>query len=492
MRVSSGGGVAPQGALKPDGDLANPKTPNATVVSAGVLIGQNKAGTHDVYRIQIVTAKGETGFVDLEDRAGADTIAVASWNPKKPRTSSGTKGLNPNAANDGWSVKSNDMKWYRTQTADAQVTEQDDDGVKKLGTKGYNSIKGYSLGSGWVLERDYNGAHVEYSTSSSKNTLDGHTTIRVRADDPLAHQKIADAMELVGVTKAKQAPPTPAALRQLAADKVFEQFNPTYTRGMTANGGISQALDAIDKAVGPQLGRKATEDDISVRFDSDGRVEVLVSEDVSRAIVKKNGVKVYTHDFRGQNVAGMVEQMMTGETPGLLSTTERWQHGLWYIGMSSAGDHPHDAADNMFLRMAKSISPSSNRALVDAVAMHRHVDYYYRTGDSFGDRDSNQLSWLNNPATGGSNELMVQRRLETEALGRVYLSDGERTALIKKLHAKGVTHAPNGQLIEDFIVTTSGPGATAPLPPPVFANEVLLSALVDDAAIPAPAMAGAQ
>lgn len=484
VRVASGGGSVPKGALRPE-DPDKPQTPNATVVAPPVLIGKNAAygsvaaGTLDVYRTQVLTAGGDIGFIDLEDRNGLDSVMTATWDPTIPRMTSGSKGINPNAQADGWSVKSNRMTWNRANsTMDAQHLNAD--GSKKAPTETFHQAKGYTLdsGEGFVLQRDYDGTHIEYSTSPIKNTLDGHTVIRVRADDPDAQRKIADAMELVGVTREKQQPPTREAIMQMAADKVYEQFNPTYSRGMTANGGIQQALDAIDKAVGPYMPdkRKATIDDISVRVSPDGRVQVLVSEDVSRAIVKKNGIKTYTHDFMATDYETMLEQMVDGDQIGLMSSSERWQHGLMYVGMSSAGDHPKDAADHMFLRMSDKSTSSGNQVHIDPVVLHRHVDYYYQLGDNYGNRGSDQLNWLNTPKIGGTNELMVQRRIEASLIGRVYLESYKREQIIKSLHAKGITQAPNGMPLEDFFAPS---GTAVPFAAPKFGDEILLSALPD-------------
>jgi hypothetical protein len=231
-------------------------------------------------------------------------------------------------------------------------------------------------------------------------------------------------------------------------------------------------------------------DDISLRISEDGRVQVLVSEDVSRAIVARNGVKSYTHRFSGsfeQTVMGAV----SGENPGLMATSERWSHGLFYYGMSSDADHGHDSADHLFLRMSKKNSTNQTHTLIlDPVAIHRHVGYYWQPHDSYGSRQSNQLNWLD-PGSGvdnSSNELMIQRRLEPDVWGHVIMSAEERSKMISKLHKQGVTHAPNGQLLENFFVTEGG-AVKLPKGSPPFGDEVPLGSL-PDAGMPATAPAG--
>jgi hypothetical protein len=474
VRVSSGGGATPQGALKP---VDGASVPNAQVVSTPVLIGKNKAGNYDVYRMQVLTAGGDTGYVDVEDRNGTDSITIQMWDPAKVRATNGAKGLNPNMSDAGWSVKSNALSWPSNGTW--QASEIMPDGVKKMPTTfvtaaPYSGGHGadQSFGTGWVLERDYNDAHIEYATSMQKNSLDGRVTIRVRADDPDAAQKISDAMELVGVSKADQTPPDNKALIKLATDEVWEQFTPIYDRGKKPNN-PEEALAAIDKAVGAQLGRPATLNDISLRFAADGRMQTLVSEDVAKAIVKKNGVHDYIHRFTGKGKRDMVESILSGETPGIMSTTERFQNGIFITGMSSGDDHKHDSADHLFLTLDKSGSMSHGTwsLVIDPVALHRHTGYYFRPGDSYGSRESDNLNWLNKPSDGG--EMMVSRRLGPDAVSYIRVSSDERQMLLDRLHKKGITTLPDGRPIEDFIVTAT----PAEIPPVNFGDEITLSSL---------------
>ena len=220
--------------------------------------------------------------------------------------------------------------------------------------------------------------------------------------------------------------------------------------------------------------RKATIDDISLRIAKDGRVQVLVSEDVAKAVVAKNDVNAYVHGFMASNKLDMLEAIFTGESPSVMSTTERFQHGIFITGMSSGDDHGKDSADNLFFTLYKSKSSKGDgSAVVDPVAMHRHTDYYFREGDRFGARESDQLNWLNKPVDGG--EMMIQRRFEMDLFSYVVLSEPGRTDLIKKLHGRGITTAPNGKPLEDFLVTS---------PPSFysvdFGDEVPLGSLPDD------------
>jgi hypothetical protein len=457
VRIASGGGVTVKGALRPDGGLKEgPKTPNAVVVAAPVLIGKNKAGTFDVYRTQVMTANGDFGFIDVEDRGAgeSESLYVSVWDPTKPRVTTAGKDLNPNAKAEGWSIKHSGLAWDRAGS-NHNVVEHHGDGVKKLG--GNSSV---NTGSGWTLQRDYEGAHLELRTAVQTgefaNSLDGFVTIRVPADDPEAHRKISEAMEMVGVDKEAQKPPDREALQAMAVSKVYTQFAAKYTPGMKAKS-PQDALDAIDAAVGKELGRKATLDDITMRMADDGRVQVLVSEDISRAIVKRNGIKAYQHGFSGGGFTGAVVDALKGENPGALSTVERWQSGLFFYGMSSVADHANDAAGHMFLRMTNSTSISSNHLVMDAVMLHRQLDYYWRPGDTYGKRQSDNLGWLHSAKSGGGNEMMLQRRIEPKMMSHVVVgSAAEKAKIIADLKAAGITEAPNGRPLDDFFVLQGG------------------------------------
>jgi hypothetical protein len=139
-----------------------------------------------------------------------------------------------------------------------------------------------------------------------------------------------------------------------------------------------------------------------------------------------------------------------------------------------------DSADNLFMTMNGGISSGS--AVVDAVTLHRNVDYYYRNHDSYGERGSDQLNWLNSP---GGGEMMIQRRFEADLFSYIKLSSDDRNLMIDKLHKKGIFTAPNGKPIEEYLVDSSTYGPT--LTPADFGPETPLSAIPDDTSTLTPA-----
>ena len=428
--------------------------PNAVVAGGPTLVGKSENGQFDVYRVEVAFSNGASGVLELQDRLGP-SINTYAWDESKVRQTNGALSLNPTAKSDGWAVRYTSLHYNRA--GGGQSMEWEKDGAKKLG-----QTAGEQVGSGHVLEWSGNGTTLTYS-SAGHNSMDGMTVIRVPADDPDAQAKISSAMERVGITPEQQKPPDAEALTYMALNKVYKQFSPTYIKGQTTDATPAHpesALALIDNAVGKYMPgqRKVTMDDLSISVTPDGWAQVLVSEDVAKAIVARNGVTHYYHRFTASSTEITLEMGMNDGSPGLMASTERFSNGMFFFGMSSQSDHSHDSANRLFLRASKSGSHSSHGGAImvlNPVTMHRLVDYYWQPNDSFGDRNSNNLNFLNMGSPGSGNEMMIKRRVDARLWGRVLLASQTRDNLIAKLHKQGITHAPNGQLLEDFFIVGS-------------------------------------
>ncbi|HEY9378969.1 MAG TPA: hypothetical protein VIQ02_17980 [Jiangellaceae bacterium] len=482
ISVYVSGHEATQGMLKP---AKTPDTlPNAIISGGPYLVGKNAAGTFDVYRFEVTFPNGDKGYMAMEDRGGT-SIVTYQWNPTKERVSTGgSKALSGDAAADGWQVAHSTTLWER---AGSEKVEHHADGVKKLPTPSHT--KDVS-GSGMVLRRGHNGAEVTFSTTGDRNNLDGEVHIRVAADDPDAQAKLSAAMELVGIPVDKQAPPTREQLTQMALNKVAKQFAPTYQRGVNTDAtpdNPQSALALVDKAVGAKLGRPVTMDDISLRVAPDGRIHTLVSTDIAKAIVASNGAAYYQTHFRSDSDELTILSSLSGESTGLLSTVDRFRNGIFTTGESSGADHGYESAQRVYFTARRSGKTHGGATwmVTDPVAIHRHTDYHWQKGDSMGERPTNNLGWLTLAQAGGlgggggRNEMMLKRRFEPELWGRVTTDSDKRKRIIDELHKRGITHAPNGMLLEDFIVT--GGVDEGGLGAPVWGDEVKLTEL---AAVP--------
>ena len=178
VRLSQGSDVVPKDSFKPDGVPGDERTPNAEVIAAPVLLGKNKAGTYDVWRTQIMTAAGDIGFVDIEDRNGVDSDHhrdVGSGQaahierrhvPEPERATTAGRLVRPlRDARLGlrWRQRTSPTR-TGSRSADARRSDQ------PAPSKNHNS---YPSLPGHTLQRDFEGVHVEYRTSAAKNSVDG-------------------------------------------------------------------------------------------------------------------------------------------------------------------------------------------------------------------------------------------------------------------------------------------------------------------------------
>jgi hypothetical protein len=343
-------------------------------------------------------------------------------------------------------------------------------------------------GNGQVLTRNIGGTTdiTYWTTSDTRNSLDGQVQITIDADDPDAQRRLSEALEAVGIPPERQGPPSKEQLVQLALNKVYKQFAPTYVPGERPTGTTptnpSQVLGMIDKELGPQLGRPATLHDISLQVDpEDGRVQVLLSPDIAKAVMERNGATSYGHEFIKGGADAMFS-VLSGESPGLLSSNERFNSGLFYIGYSSQPDHAYDSANRVYFRANKKnyIGGGSWGVAVAADTMHRHMDLYWRDSDSMGARDKAvdaDNRWLDLPLNGGNQELMVKRSFEQNLFAGVIAPDDyDKQQMIDRLKKWGLPKAPNGQEWDDFIRV--GTIKVKDMQPAHFGPEIPLDQLV--------------
>lgn len=473
--------------------------PNAVVTTTPVLIGKATTGNItglDVYRVEVAFSNGETGVIELVS-GHPDGFNRYTWDAQKTRSFNGSVGLNPDAKADGWSVLKTQLDYPKGP--DSPIDLQPD--AAKNMPNGSNSF-GVSS-SGHMLTRTVDGAEVTYWSSADLNTLDGQVRITVDANDPDAQLKISEAMEAVGLPPDKQGPPNATELAQMALNKVFKQFEPVYERGERSNatpdnpGQVLGMMNTQLKSFMPGK-RDITMADISLRTSKDGRVQVLLSEDVATAIASRNGTKLFYHEF----IAGGMERLfgvLSGQSPGLLASNERFNSGLFLSGYSSESDHNHDSANRVYLRASKGYGTTANGSfyiVMDPKAIYRHTDFYWQPDDTMGDRPrpnkmvSDNTNWLDLKGMGDRNELMVKRRIEDPLFGGVVVPHvSDKTELIKRLTDWGHPLAPNGGSWEDFIFvgTFNTPSKGETLVPFQFGPEITLPDLLGQAQ-PGPAV----
>ena len=479
VRVGHGGWLKPS-------KSTTAQAANATITGPPELLGTTEIG-HPLYRVQVTLATGDVGYMNLEDR-GSPSVATLDWDVDKPRPKKGhtVAELSGAAANAGW-IKAYDQPGFEHDKAN-QINgfSMDSDGVKKLAGDYLPSG-----GNGGVFTRDVDGAKLSLTlTDTTRNVQDGRVLIRVPVGDEDPALSVARAMEAVGVTPEMQQPPDKDKLAKMALNKVAAQFAQFRKRGerTTATLGNPQAaLSLIDKAIGKELGRPATLNDIEFQVLPDGQMRTRVSRDIAEAIVKKNKTTFYLH---ASGTGKIVTDSLMGRTSGALSAQQRAMNGVFKSGAKTiASDNKNGGGDRVFLeaRQIATILPGSygtRGILMDPVEAHRNLDYWYRDSDSFGRRfdeatPDEGYNWkfldMNKASSSHHrNEFLMKHGLPTETWAGV-LVDGqmEKEALKKKLEDQGKFSAPNGQSWDDFIRTGGEPAIDLVGPPDVGATVTL-------------------
>lgn len=491
LRISS------QNVLKP----ASGGTPNATVVSKE-LVGKSKNGL-DSYRVTVSTGSGAVAHVLIEQRS-TPSIDVYEWDPDKVQLSASFSGsVAPDAHSMGWKVLRDGIVGYDTVKAAGKI-QFDDKGRRLVDPTGtdssYASVSGKSgayrmrydhADSGFMTvqithtsaeERYTNKSDVRSKNASRRSSVNGEVVIRVKADDPAALQKISDMMAAAGVEASKQGQPSGEQLATMAANKVYKQFSKSYGHLKTPDD-MGAALKSLDDIVEPALGRKTTLKDIRLAPHDDGRMVIVLSDEVADALAKT--VK-FSGSFHAWSAGFKPEAFTSTASTGVLSTDERWSQGILVSGASSSTDVTNDSGNRVYSRLfsgGPASSLQSGRVYMSARQILKNVDWYWRPDDSFGTRGQENLSWIT-ATGGGGNEIMFKRKMDPRNIGLVtFGSKTVRDEAIKKLKDAGVDTI-GGRPIESVFVDASD-ATVKDLNDIVVTmpNEIALDALVEAGSI---------
>lgn len=454
--------------------LSNAQAPNAVVVGTPELIGESNG--FPLYRVTLVTGDGETVEVDMEKR-NQPSIAKFTWDPNytKVLPQSNYGSVNPQirsqASSDGWIKDGSGVGLPYQYGAD----NTDNTGKAKINAVGAETTAGNgqrlsrSLGNGAKVRVNLihpdepnsksNEGYHDSADQEKRPNMDGQVAIRI----PLSGQDLSDeeiqsiisqGMEAVGVPVDKQGPATEEQLRNYALQKFITQHLPKYEYKAQPISGpedprVQQALDNLSHQIKEQLGRDVTLDDIRIHTWDTGRVQVLMSPEVGKAISKRNGVKWYSHSgVQGETVSSV----FAGPTTGVMSTDERWSLGIVTTGASSKTDMQNGAGDRVYMTGHSSSGGwYANNIILNGSMVAMSTEIYRNDSDNFGNRKK-----TNNFVTSGAGyEYMYKRMLESAQVSWYTVTEeSSRQHVLKILRSKGVEKIANRD-IEDVIVTTS-------------------------------------
>jgi hypothetical protein len=174
---------------------------------------------------------------------------------------------------------------------------------------------------------------------------------------------------------------------------------------------------------------------------------------------KDGGVIGLYHDSRADD--DVVVNIVTKN--GIMSSSSRFDRGIFVTGMSTTEDFRTGGADGAFTRLARERRQLESRPygkvrfVIRADELGR-MDWWAFNADRYGAAGPNQMAerWTApRMVTGdiaGSNEVIFQKGIPVSGIEKVVVgSEEHRKRLIRKIRKEGVRKI-NGKKIEDFIV----------------------------------------
>lgn len=438
--------------------------PNARIISTPVFVGLSTGtvdGEHETYRFKVQMENGEIGEVDMQMRP-TESVVNYEWDPEAPKPSTNTKlSLSPNAADVGWvdvgpisMIGSND---YQDHTDGA--------GKHIVASNSTSTLANGSGGKRMVLNMPGNEAQIQFTSAHSTEGGTGNETtrravnsgeVRIRVPiDGRSEEDIAStlsrAMEHVGLEPEAQLPPSDEELVNFALTKFVANYHPQFRyreRAITKPGNkdVQETLDYMNSELSKYLDEPMDLSDIRFHVHESGRMQVMLSPRIGKAIAQRQNIQVYRHS--GSSSSERALSVFGGPNQGLMSTDERWSLGIFYEGQSSGADMRIGSGDRVYMRGGSSAGESDHihmNAAVIAMGLEQYVNQY-NSGDNYGRRGTKNQFLVTKQGT----EVMYKRKIEPELLGSFATYSAE--ALIKKLKSKGITHI-GGRPIEEIILS---------------------------------------
>ena len=449
---------------------SNGETPNVRVVAAPVLLGADSKGT-PIYRVAVASADGTTGAIDIQERA-LPSMKVYDWNPAAiASVSTSTQvSLSAKAIAAGW-IEIDHMGYDHNPTAGS--ISMDETGAKLFSGSSINN--GGNAGTlGKRLQRKFSdGTYIRMNAVPSsvsgtemgggqirRANEAGMVTIRVPvalAENPDEFQAaVSKAMEAVGIPPHKQGPASDEQIAVFALNKVYKTHAATFNhraapvqQASMDDPAVSQMLKRMNSQLSQYLGREITLDDIELKVFDDGRLQVLMSKDVARAITKNQGNVYYRHSGHFDDIK--VAEILAGPNRGLMGGSERFSLGIFTTGLSVYTDMGKGSGNRVYMTgKTQAYTNDSGAFVFSADAINRSTEVYVNGSDTFGARSTSNTFI----SQGGAHEYMVKTKIEpSQTAYYMAKSNTEREAILARLLEKGVTHI-GGRPIEDVVVLT--------------------------------------
>lgn len=334
-----------------------------------------------------------------------------------------------------------------------KMVKDENTGLMKDTATSYSNSMAYTSGTRAVLTDTDTGAKIIFNHASNANDNTPHTmsnSVRILMPKGSTSAEYQKVLENMGI-KAK--PATAGDIKILGENKFISVMGGNHEYKKNFHGEDRQKnIDKLKAKYG------VSPDDLHFGVDSNGDSKFFFSDEAVAKLQAYTKVSGFKHNLMGSGTAS--EQffaMITGAHPGLLSTYQRWTHGIHASGMSSSADMASGAGDFLYtktLHDTSGLAEGGNSVGINAKAALKRIDVYGNQSDQ-----GNGHHQLSSPPAfdlmkGSPYEIQFKHGVPLSEWSHINIaSESERQKLIKRLIEHGITKI-NGIPLENFILTS--------------------------------------
>ncbi|NSW82540.1 MAG: hypothetical protein HPY90_04565 [Syntrophothermus sp.] len=317
------------------------------------------------------------------------------------------------------------------------------------------------VGQAWYLSDE--DVTVYFAGTAPERALMRQLEIRVYETDGVRAAKRAQEVLKKLNLEAALADPLPEEERLLRLSRLAWQHVPREEYQVSLEARTVEQMERLlrNKGIDPARADKLVEKEVWPGY------RTYVEEGISQEY-RRLGAE-YLFAGVGDDAQRVVD-ILSPDSPGLMSTLQRYHNGIFSGGASQSADVETGGADSAFVRLvptgargkyrfAEHFKGGGYRLLVDVSELER-TDWYAYGHDGFGSTAESEfrrrlgaeefIARLNNAYRPG-NEVMLRRGIRKESItGVVCDTERQRQTLIQALRKAGMKEI-NGQKLEDFV-----------------------------------------
>jgi hypothetical protein len=330
----------------------------------------------------------------------------------------------------------------------------------------YSTAVSYTSGKRFSWTDPDTGATVVFNRTSNPDAFAQHTlnnSVRVlmpTGSTSADYQKLLENMGIVAK------PASEGDIMVFGENKMISVLTGNHDVRVNSTGA---ARAAALKGIKDKFG--ITPEDLSFAVDAHGQPKFKLSDKAVSALQSYTNVSAFKHNIMIDHASGdshvdRLFAMMSGPNPAIISTYNRWHHGIHKGGMSSSSDINSGSGDYVYTKPVHGpVSASGFSIGIDAKKALARLDVYGNQSDKGdGERGAN-AGKVHDLMKGNPYEIMFRNHIPISDWTHVSVSSAAaKKELVDRLTEKGILQI-NGIPLNQFIITS---GSTPPVLPEII------------------------